>query len=148
MGLINQDANRKRAVTLNKARSKSNYIPLVGNVSAGQGILAIENIEGEFPLPQDIFGGNDLFMLRIEGTSMIDAGINDGDIVVVHSQNSADINEIVVVLWQDRATVKRLRATTPQLILHPENTEMSDIIIDYQENPVILGKVIGCIKKF
>ena len=148
MGLINQDANRKRAVTLNKARSKSNYIPLVGNVSAGQGILAIENIEGEFPLPQDIFGGNDLFMLPIQGTSMIDAGINDGDIVVVHSQNSADINEIVVVLWQDRATVKRLRATTPQLILHPENTEMSDIIIDYQENPVILGKVIGCIKKF
>lgn len=148
MGLINQDANRKRAVTLNKSRSKSNYIPLVGNVSAGQGILAIENIEGEFPLPQDIFGGNDLFMLRIDGTSMIDAGINDGDIVVVHSQNSADINEIVVVLWQDRATVKRLRATTPQLILHPENDEMSDIIIDYQDNPTILGKVIGCIKKF
>lgn len=148
LGLINQDASRKRAVTINKSRSKSNYIPLIGNVSAGQGILAVENIEGEFPLPQDIFGGSDLFMLRIEGTSMIEAGINDGDIVVVHSQNSADLNEIIVVLWQDRATVKRLKATSPTLILHPENSEMSDIEIEYKDNPLILGKVIGCIKKF
>lgn len=148
LGLISQDANRKRAVTLNKTRSKSNYIPLVGNVSAGAGILAVENVEGEFPLPQDIFGGNDLFMLRVEGTSMINVGINDGDIVIVHSQNTAEINEIVVALWQDRATVKRLKTTAPKLILHPENEEMSDIEINYDENPAILGKVIGCIKKF
>ncbi|MCH5156900.1 MAG: transcriptional repressor LexA [Clostridiales bacterium] len=147
-GLISQDANKKRAFTVTQTRSQSNYVPLVGNVSAGKGILAIENVEGEFPLPQDIFMGKDLFMLRVEGESMINAGISDGDFVIVHSQNSADINEIVVALWQDKATIKRLRATTPNLVLHPENSEMDDIIITPDENPTIIGKVIGCIKKF
>ena len=147
-GLISQDANKKRAFTVTQTRSQSNFIPLVGNVSAGTGILAIENIEGEFPLPQDMFTGKDLFMLRVEGESMIEAGISDGDFVIVHSQNFADINEIVVALWQDKATVKRLRATTPNLILHPENCEMDDIVIAPEENPTIIGKVVGCIKKF
>lgn len=147
-GLITQDANKKRAFSLRQTRSQSNYVPLVGNVSAGKGILAVENIEGEFPLPQDIFMGKDLFMLRVEGDSMIDAGISDGDFVIVHMQNDADINEIVVVFWQEKATVKRLHATTPNLVLHPENSEMSDIIISPDDNPVILGKVVGCIKKF
>ena len=147
-GLISQDANKKRAFSLTQSRSQSNYVPLVGNVSAGKGILAVENIEGEFPLPQDMFTGKDLFMLRVEGDSMIEAGISDGDFVIVHTQNDADINEIVVVLWQEKATVKRLHAVFPNLVLHPENSEMSDIIISPDENPTILGKVIGCIKKF
>ena len=147
-GLITQDANKKRAFSLRQNRSQSNYVPLVGNVSAGKGILAVENIEGEFPLPQDIFMGKDLFMLRVEGDSMIEAGISDGDFVIVHSQNDADLGEIVVVLWQDKATVKRLQAVSPNLVLHPENIEMADIIISPDENPTILGKVIGCIKKF
>lgn len=147
-GLISQDANKKRAFTVTQTRSQSNYIPLVGNVSAGKGILAVENIEGEFPLPQDMFMGKDLFMLRVEGDSMIEAGISDGDFVIVHSQNSADINEIVVAMWQEKATVKRLRTTTPNLVLHPENSEMNDIIITPDENPTIIGKVVGCIKKF
>ena len=147
-GLITQDANKKRAFSLRQTRSPSNYVPLVGNVSAGKGILAVENIEGEFPLPQDIFMGKDLFMLRVEGDSMIEAGISDGDYVIIHSQSDADIGEIVVVLWQDKATVKRLQAVTPNLVLHPENSEMSDIIISPDENPTILGKVVGCIKKF
>ena len=147
-GMISQDANKKRAFSLKQNRSQSNYVPLVGNVSAGNGILAVENIEGEFPLPQDIFMGKDLFMLRVEGDSMIEAGISDGDYVIVHKQNDADINEIVVVLWQDKATVKRLYSVSPELVLHPENSEMSDIIISPDENPTILGKVIGCIKKF
>ena len=147
-GLITQDGNKKRAFSLRQTRSQSNYVPLVGNVSAGKGILAVENIEGEFPLPQDIFMGKDLFMLRVEGDSMIEAGISDGDFVIVHSQNDADLGEIVVVLWQEKATVKRLQAVTPNLVLHPENSEMSDIVISPDENPTILGKVIGCIKKF
>ena len=147
-GLITQDANKKRAFSLRQTRSPSNYVPLVGNVSAGTGILAIENIEGEFPLPQDIFMGKDLFMLRVEGDSMIEVGIADGDYVIVHSQSDADINEIVVVFWQDKATIKRLHAVSPNLVLHPENREMEDIIISPDENPTILGKVIGCIKKF
>ena len=147
-GLISQDANKKRAVTLNKPRAKSNYIPLIGNVSAGTGILAVENIEGEFPIPQEMFAGDDLFMLRVEGSSMINAGIDYGDTVIVHSLSSAEIGEIVVVFWQDKATIKRLHSTTPSLVLHPENDEMDDIVIPYQDDPVILGKVIGCIKKF
>ena len=147
-GLITQDANKKRAFSLRQTRSQSNYVPLVGNVSAGKGILAVENVEGEFPLPQDIFMGKDLFMLRVEGDSMIEAGISDGDFVIVHSQSDADISEIVVVLWQDKATVKRLQAVTPNLVLHPENSEMADIVISPDENPTILGKVVGCIKKF
>ena len=147
-GLISQDANKKRAFTITQTRSPSNYIPLVGNVSAGKGILAIENIEGEFPLPQDMFMGKDLFMLRVAGDSMINAGISDGDYVIVHSQNFADLGEIVVALWQEKATVKRLRAIAPNLILHPENDEMDDIIITPDETPTIIGKVIGCIKKF
>ncbi len=147
-GLISQDANKKRAVTLNKPRAKSNYVPLIGNVSAGTGILAVENIEGEFPIPQEMFAGDDLFMLRVEGSSMINAGIANGDTVIVHSQSSAEIGEIVVVFWQDKATIKRLHSTTPSLVLHPENDEMDDIVIPYQDDPVILGKVIGCIKKF
>ena len=147
-GLITQDSNKKRAFSVKQNRSQSNYVPLVGNVSAGTGILAIENIEGEFPLPRDMFIGKDLFMLRVEGDSMIEAGIADGDFVIVHSQNDAETNEIVVVLWQDKATVKRLRAVTPNLVLHPENSEMEDIVISPDENPTILGKVVGCIKKF
>ena len=88
-GLISQDANKKRAVTLNKPRAKSNYIPLIGNVSAGTGILAVENIEGEFPIPQEMFAGDDLFMLRVEGSSMINAVIANVDTFIVHSQSSA-----------------------------------------------------------
>ena len=147
-GLILQDGNKKRAFSVTQTRSLTNYVPLVGNVSAGKGILAVENVEGEFPLPQDMFMGKDLFMLRVEGDSMIEAGIHDGDFVIVHSQNAADLNEIVVALWQDKATVKRLRATSPNLVLHPENNEMEDIVIAPDENPTIIGKVIGCIKKF
>ena len=147
-GLISQDANKKRAVTLNKPRAKSNYIPLIGNVSAGTGILAVENIEGEFPIPQEMFAGDDLFMLRVEGSSMINAGIANGYTVIVHSKCSAEMGEIVVVFCQYKATIKRLHSTTPSLVLHPENDEMDDIVIPYQDDPVILGKVIGCIKKF
>lgn len=147
-GLISQDANKKRAFSITQTRSASNFIPLVGNVSAGKGILAVENIEGEFPLPQDFFMGKDLYMLRVEGESMIEAGISDGDFVIVHSQSSADLGEIVVALWQDKATIKRLYATSPTLILHPENSKMEDIVITPDENPTIIGKVVGCIKKF
>lgn len=147
-GSISQDGNKKRAFSITQNRCQSNFIPLVGNVSAGTGILAVENIEGEFPLPRDMFAGKDLFMLRVEGDSMIDAGISDGDYVIVRSQNSADLGDIVVALWQEKATIKRLRSTTPNLVLHPENSQMSDIVITADESPLILGKVIGCVKKF
>lgn len=147
-GMIKQSGNKKRSVSVSKARAKSNYVPLVGNVSAGAGILAVENIEGEYPLPHDMFSSNDLYMLHVEGNSMINVGINDGDYVVVHKQSSANLGEIVVALWQNTATVKRLKATYPHLVLHPENYDMDDIVIKADENPTIIGKVVGCIKKF
>ncbi len=147
-GLITQDANKKRAFSVKQTRSPSNFVPLIGNVSAGTGILAVENIEGEFPLPRDIFHGKDLYMLRVEGDSMIEVGIADGDYVVVHSQSDVEIGEIAVVLWQEKATIKRIGATVPNLVLHPENSSMSDIVITPEENPAIIGKVVGCIKRF
>lgn len=147
-GLIKQDGKKKRSVSLNKARAKSNYVPLVGTVSAGQGILATENIEGEYPLPNDFFSSDNLYMLRVEGDSMINVGINNGDYVIVNKQDTADLGEIVVALWQNTATVKRLKAKYPHLVLHPENYDMDDIVIRADENPTIIGKVIGCIKKF
>ncbi|MCM1289098.1 MAG: transcriptional repressor LexA [Corallococcus sp.] len=148
-GLIAHSQNKKRAVVVNgKNRMVTNYVPLVGNVSAGQGILAQENVEGEFPLPQNLFVGSDLYMLRVEGDSMVNAGIFDGDYVVVRKQDNAEIGEIAVALWQGQATIKRLKAITPNLVLHPENDTMADIIIVPEDNPTIIGKVIGCLKKF
>ncbi|MBQ9707150.1 MAG: transcriptional repressor LexA [Clostridia bacterium] len=147
-GMITPHENKSRALSITQTRAQANYVPLVGDVSAGKGILAVENIEGEFPIPQDLFLGNDLFMLRIQGDSMINAGIFDGDYVIVQKQASADIGDIVIALWEEKATVKRLAATTPNLVLHPENDTMTDIIITPQDDPIILGKVIGSIKKF
>lgn len=148
-GLIEHAENKKRAVVLNnKNRGQTNFVPLIGNVSAGQGILAFENTEGEFPLPQSVFAGSDLYLLRVEGESMINVGINNGDLVVIHQQESVEIGEIAVVLWQDKATIKRLKETSPNLVLHPENDAMEDIIISPEECPTIIGKVVGCIKKF
>lgn len=148
-GQIAHVNNKKRAVVVNaKNRVQANFVPLIGNVSAGQGILAVENREGEFPLPQAMFAGKDLYLLHVEGDSMIKAGINNGDYVVVHMQDKAEIGEIAVVLWQDKATIKRLKETSPNLVLHPENDTMDDIVIAPDESPLIIGKVIGCIKKF
>lgn len=148
-GLIEQAQNKKRAVVINgKNRWQTNFAPLVGNVSAGKGILALENVEGEIPLPQNLFIGSDLYILRVEGESMINAGIFDGDFVIVRQQNAVEIGEIAVVLWQDKATIKRLKETAPNLVLHPENDSMEDIVITPDECPTIIGKVVGCIRKF
>lgn len=146
-GMIISEANKKRAVIL-PGQAQQTYVPLVGKVSAGQGILAVENIEGEFPLPQDFFHGKNLFMLRVEGNSMVKAGIFDGDLVVVRKQDSVDVGEIAVVFWQDKATVKRVKSVSPTLVLHPENDEMDDIVILPEDCPSVLGKVVGCIKQF
>lgn len=148
LGLITANDNKSRAISLCQTRQQPNYVPLVGDISAGRGILAVENIDGEFPLPQDLFLGKNLFLLRVQGDSMINAGISDGDYVVVQKQSLASIGDIVIVLWEETATVKRLTAISPNLVLHPENDKMEDIVITPDDRPIILGKVIGCIKKF
>lgn len=148
-GLITQGSNKNRAIgiTAQNTVGQVNVLPLVGRISAGTGNLAVENIDGYYPVPKDLFGGDNLFLLRVQGDSMINAGIDDGDLVVVNSQNQAAVGEIVVATWEDQATVKRLRSTVP-FVLHPENDNMQDIFLTDDQSPSIVGKVVGCLKKF
>ncbi|MGN1212735.1 MAG: transcriptional repressor LexA [Christensenellales bacterium] len=127
---------------------QSNYcltnIPLVGTITAGKPILAVENIDSQFELSADLFGTGDLFMLKVSGESMINAGIFDGDLIVVHKQQTAENGEIVAALIDDSATVKRFYKEENRIRLQPENPTMSPI---YADNVTILGKVVGLIRK-
>ncbi len=142
-GYLNKTTNKKRSVTLNKGAEVT--IPLIGTVTAGQPIFAYENYEDYYTFPVGEFRGEELFMLRVEGSSMIEAGIFDGDKIIVRRQSTADLNDIVVALIEDSATVKRLTGIGEQIILHPENPTMSDMIYDSYDIQ-ILGKVIGLIR--
>lgn len=119
-------------------------IPLVGTITAGKPILAIENIESQFGFPEDMFGSSDLFMLSVTGESMINAGIYNNDIIVVHRQSHAENGEIVAALIDDCATVKRFYKEKDRIRLQPENPTMSPI---YCDDCVILGKVVGLVRK-
>lgn len=119
-------------------------IPLVGTITAGTPILAVENIESQFGFPEDMFGSTDLFMLNVTGESMINAGIYNNDIIVVRKQNHAENGEIVAALIDDCATVKRFFKEKDRIRLQPENPTMSPI---YTDNCVILGKVVGLVRK-
>lgn len=118
-------------------------IPLVGTVTAGQPILAVEEYGNKWTLPYEIFNKNNLFILDVQGESMINAGILNGDKIVVLKQNIANNGEIVVALIDDSATVKRFYKENGLIRLQPENDSMSPM---YFENVVILGKVIGLIR--
>jgi repressor LexA len=120
-------------------------IPVVGRVTAGAPILAFENIEDSFPLPVDFVGKNECFILSIKGNSMIEAGILDGDYVIVEKKNTASNGDIVVALIDDEeATVKRFFKEKNHIRLQPENSAMDPIIVD---DVRILGKVSGVIRK-
>ena len=119
-------------------------IPLVGTITAGTPILAVENIESQFGFPEDMFGSNELFMLNVTGESMIDAGIYNNDIIIVHKQNYANNGEIVAALIDDCATVKRFFKEKDRIRLQPENSTMSPI---YCDNCLILGKVVGLVRR-
>ena len=147
-GKITTEQNKYRSLRVcDSNKAEYSIAPLLGNVSAGTGIFAEENFEGYYALPKEIYDKQNQFLLRVEGDSMTNIGIDDGDFVVVTRQSAADIDDIVVVFWQEKATVKRLKCLEP-LILHPENNTMQDIVLSQSDNPVILGKVIGCLKKF
>ena len=120
-------------------------VPLVGRVTAGQPRLAFDDYEDIYSLPEELFDlRGDIFMLTVEGSSMIDAGINDGDKIIVKKQSHADDGQIVVALVDDEcATVKRLKNKGGRDSLHPENRAMDDI---YPENLIILGVVVGLIR--
>ena len=145
-GYIRRDPTKPRAIEILDSSSdileakKVVHIPVVGRVTAGQPILAVENIEGTFPLPADLVRQDNLFMLKVQGESMIDAGILDGDFIIVRQQNEARNGEIVVALIGDEATVKRFFKERTLIRLQPENASMEPI---YSQDVSILGKVIG-----
>ncbi len=145
MGLLNKADKKKRAVALNTGDTVK--VPLIGMVTAGQPILAIENYDGYYTLPSAEFKGNELFMLRVKGDSMIDAGIYEGDKIVVKKQETAEDGDIVVALFDDGvnegATVKRFFKRNDKIILHPENETMCDFVLD---EVTILGKVVGLLR--
>ncbi len=119
-------------------------VPIVGKVTAGLPILAVENIEDTFPLPIDFVGNSETFMLRVRGDSMIDAGILDGDLVLVKKQNNAENGDIVVALIEDEATVKKFYKEKNYIRLQPQNQFMQPIIVP---TCTILGKVAGVFRK-
>lgn len=119
-------------------------IPIVGTVTAGKPILAEQNIQDYFPLPKDFTHEEDLFMLRVKGDSMINAGIFDGDLVIVNKTPTAINGDIIVAMLEDEATVKRFYKEQNQIRLQPENEQYKPII---SPNIQVIGKVIGLIRK-
>ena len=119
-------------------------VPVIGKITAGQPILAVENITDTFPIPLDFVGNSESFMLTVRGESMIEAGILDGDYILVKRTNAAENGEIVVALIDDEATVKTFYKEDGYIRLQPENSTMDPIIVpDCQ----ILGKVAGVFRK-
>ena len=139
-GLIEGDSTKRRAISLPDSR-KAGYIPLVGVVTAGMPILAVENVEGSIAWD----GEKDCYALRIKGDSMIGAGILNGDIVVVRPQPDATNGEIVIAMLEDEATCKRLRKGSDGIWLLPENPAYEPID---GTNATILGKVKAVIREY
>ena len=119
-------------------------VPVIGKITAGQPILAVENVTDTFPIPIDFVGNCDSFMLTVRGESMIEAGILDGDYILVKKQSNANNGEIVVALIEDEATVKTFYKEKDHIRLQPENHTMNPIIVP---NCQILGKVAGVFRK-
>ncbi len=154
-GYIRRDATKPRAIEILsndneyphiQKNKEMIHIPIIGKVTAGQPILAVENIEDTFPMPIDFIDGSNanLFMLSIKGESMIEAGIMDRDYVVVRQQSVAHNGDIVVAMIGEEATVKRFYKEKGQFRLQPENSLMDPIIVDEVS---ILGKVVGVFRK-
>ena len=155
-GYISRRAHKARGIeVLGHATSMENNknnaikIPIVGEISAGKPILAQENIEGNIAIDKSIVKNSDgIFALRVKGDSMINAGILNGDYVIVSQQQDADQGDIVVTLIEDEATVKRFYKEKNRIRLQPENDTMEPIIIKPNENQIrVIGKIKGVIRK-
>ncbi len=156
-GYIERDDSKTRGIRLTGTKSVVNpllkqtesvadvlQVPVLGKVTAGAPILAVENIERTFPVPEDFAAGGELFMLHVSGDSMIEAGILDGDYILVRRQNSAVDGDIVVALLEDEATVKTFYKERDCFRLQPENRYLKAI---YVRELIILGKVVGVFRK-
>ena len=147
-GYIRRDPTKPRAIEIiddnfNLTRCEVVNVPLIGQVAAGQPILAVENITNYFPIPAEFLNNSETFMLNVKGDSMINMGIYDGDMIIVRRQQTADNGEVIVALVDDSATVKRFYKEDGHYRLQPENDFMDPIIVD---NVEIVGKVIGLIR--
>ncbi len=148
-GYIRRDPTKPRAIEIiddqfNLTRRESVNVPLIGTVAAGQPILAQENIENYFPVPAEFMPNNQCFMLRVKGESMIRAGINSGDLVLVEQRKDVQNGDMVVALLGEGATVKTFYKEKGHVRLQPENETMEPIIV---ENDLeILGKVFGVLR--
>ena len=149
-GLIEREEGLNRCIRL-KNEQPAARVPLLGRVTAGQPILAVQDIESYIPVPQEVGSGRELFGLRVVGESMINAGIFDGDIIIVNRTPYAENGEIVVAMVPDEAsgemsaTVKRFYKENGRYRLQPENDAYDPIIVD---NVVLLGKVVTLIRNY
>lgn len=149
-GFIRRSRTKARSIEIVKSedprmvRTKSVSVPLVGTVAAGQPLLAEENIEDLYALPSELVG-DDSFMLRVKGDSMIGDGLFDGDLVVVRRQDTADNGDIVVALLNDEATIKRFYREPGRIRLQPSNPSMEPI---YVNDVAIIGKVTMGLRMF
>ena len=147
-GLIKRDPTKPRALEIVDSVVKKEMInvPIIGRVTAGLPILANENIEDSFPLPLDyVKHNNDLFMLKISGSSMIKAGILDGDFAIIERTQTASNGDKIVALIENEATLKTFYRENDHIRLQPENDEMEPIIVD---NCSILGNLIGIYRTY
>jgi len=149
-GYIRRDPTKPRAIEIiddnfNLVRREVVNVPIVGKVAAGQPILAVENVESYFPVPMEFMPNEQCFMLKVQGESMVNAGIFDGDTILVEQCQTARNGDMVVALVEDSATVKTFYREADHIRLQPENDFMDPIIVpDCQ----ILGKVFGVIRFF
>ena len=144
-GYIRRDPTKPRAIEIlddmfNLTRREMVHVPIIGQVAAGEPILAQENIEDYWPVPADRMPNKQTFFLKVKGESMINAGIFDGDMVIVEQQPTADNGDIVVAMIEDSATVKRFYKEDGYYRLQPENDTMDPIIVSEVS---IIGKVVG-----
>ncbi len=150
-GFLRRDRTKARSMEIIRAEDPTMVpvpmvpVPVVGAVAAGAPILAAENIEEIFPLPRDVVKDDTCFMLRVQGDSMIEAGIFDGDYVVVRQQPYAEPGDIVVALIEDEATVKYYRPRRGKIYLEPANSEMEPIVVNEAQ---IVGKVLMSIRRY
>ena len=149
-GYIRRDPTKPRAIEIidenfNTARREMVNVPLIGRVAAGEPILAIENVESYFPIPTEYMPNNQSFMLKVKGDSMINAGIFDGDNILVEKDADIQNGDMVVALIDDSATVKTFYKEEDYIRLQPENDKLEPIIVSDCE---ILGKVFGVFRLF
>ncbi len=149
-GYIRRDPTKPRAIEIvdndfNFNRKGIIKVPIIGTVAAGQPLLAVENIDGYFPLLAENLPNDELFMLRVQGESMVNAGIFNGDKILIQKQETAQNGDIVVALVEDSATVKRFYKEDGHFRLQPENDTMKPIIVD---DVSIVGKVIGLFRSY